>query len=58
MRWEREDAKHYRERAEELRIKAVIFSPDNRIMLLQLAELYDQFAQEVEAGRWESRTPS
>ena len=57
MAWRREDADHYRDRAEELRMKADMFSLDNRKMLLGMADLYDRFADEVEEGRWESVGP-
>ena len=57
MGWKREDAKGYRCRAEELRTKADMFSEVNQDMLLQLADLYDRFADEVEAGTWEGAGP-
>jgi len=57
MGWKREDASHYRNRAEELRTKAEMFSPDNCEMLMKMADLYDTFADEVEIGRWESAAP-
>ena len=57
MGYKREDAKGYRDRAEELRTKADVFSEQNHDMLLQLADLYDRFANEVEAGYWDSAGP-
>ena len=57
MAWKREDAKHYRDRADELRTKAELFSPDNCKMLIQMAGLYERFADEVEIGRWEHAPP-
>ena len=57
MAWRREDAKQYRDRAEELRTKAGLFNRDNRKMLLGMADLYDSFATEVEEGRWEGAPP-
>jgi hypothetical protein len=58
MGWKREDASHYRYRAEELRTKADMFSPDNCEMLMKMAELYETFANEVETGRWEHAAPT
>jgi len=57
MAWRRQDAKGYRDRAEELRVNADMFSRDNRKMLLDMADLYDRFANEVEEGRWEGAGP-
>jgi hypothetical protein len=57
MGWKREDANHYRDRAEELRNKADMFSPDNCQMLIKMADLYETFANEVETGRWERAAP-
>jgi len=57
MGWKREDAKHYRDRAEELRDKSEMFSFDNCKMLQQMADLYERFADEVETGRWEGASP-
>ena len=57
MGWKREDAKGYRDRAEELRAKADRFSVENHNMLVKLADLYDRFADEVEAGHWEGAGP-
>jgi len=57
MAWKRDAAKGYRDRAQELRTKAHLFSVENHDMLLQLADLYDRFADEVEAGRWDGIGP-
>jgi len=57
MAWKREYAKGYRDRAKELRAKADMFSIENRDMLLQLADLYDRFADEVQAGHWDGVGP-
>jgi len=57
MGWRREDAKHYRDRADELRTKAAMFGPDNCEMLMKMADFYERFADEVEVGRWENANP-
>jgi hypothetical protein len=51
------DAKHYRDRAEELRTRAETFGPDNRKMLMKMAEYYERFADEVEVDRWGASPP-
>jgi hypothetical protein len=53
----RSDAKHYRDRAEELRIRAETFGPDNRKMLMKMAEYYERFADEVEVDRGQDASP-
>jgi hypothetical protein len=47
------EARKYRHRAEELRTKADGFAPENREMLLHMAEYYDHFAQQLEEGLWD-----
>jgi len=48
MVWRPGECKRYRERAEELRTKADTFSPENRAMLLSMADFYDAFAREMD----------
>jgi len=47
------EVRRYRDRAEELRTKADGFTPENRAMLLSMADYYDRFAQQLEQGLWE-----
>jgi hypothetical protein len=49
------DARSYRDRAKELRTKADQFGPENRAMLLHMADYYDHFAQQLELELWDSR---
>ena len=48
-----EDARRFSDRAEELRAKADGFGPENRRMLLQMAEYYDNIARDIEVRMWE-----
>jgi hypothetical protein len=48
MSWQPGDDKRYRDRADELRARADMFSPENRMMLLNMADFYDGFAREAE----------
>lgn len=50
-----EVVRRYRDRAEELRTKAEEFAPENRDMLLHMAEYYDHFAEQIAQGLWDSR---
>jgi hypothetical protein len=49
-----EEARHFRHRAEELRTKADGFMPENRDMLLHMADYYDRFAEQLELGLWDT----
>ena len=48
-----DEARRYRHRAEELRTKADGFTPENRDMLLHMADYYDRFADQLEQGLWD-----
>ena len=48
MAWRSGDGKLFRDRAEELRARADTFSPENRKMLLNMAEYYEGFAREAD----------
>jgi len=50
-----EDARRYRDRAEELRTKADGFATENQGMLLRMAEYYDHFAEQLERDAWDHR---
>jgi hypothetical protein len=50
-----DEARRYRERAQELRTKADQFSPENRDMLLKMADYYDHFALQLEQGLWDAQ---
>jgi hypothetical protein len=43
-----DDVESYRNRAHELRAKADWFTPENRAMILKMANFYESFAQEAE----------
>jgi hypothetical protein len=54
MPWKREDRQHFLDRSEELRNVAYSCKvPENRKMLVNMAEYYESFAREIEARIWE-----
>ena len=54
MLWQQEDRLQFLNRAEELRDMAGgCRIPDNRKMLLNMAQYYERFAREIEVRIWE-----
>ena len=54
MSWKVGDAKRFRDRADELRNKADLFSDENREMLLRMADYYESFSRDAEMETWQS----
>jgi hypothetical protein len=50
MAWESADARRLMRRAEELRQNSDSFGPENRKMLLQMAEQFERIARDAETG--------